>query len=112
METISLTLPSQPEYVTVLRLVTASCAQILDFDVEAVDDLRVCVSEAVNYLIADNEEIHVDFEMEADQLAIRIQAENPERGDDQQELHQLILESLMDQVSYGPGEMLLIKKRA
>ena len=57
MKAVALQIPSRPEYVTTLRLVTASIAQKMHFDIEAIDDLRVCVSEAVNYLLPSNEEI-------------------------------------------------------
>lgn len=107
--TVRLTIPSKPEYVTTLRLVTAAIANKQGFDIEAVDDLRVCVSEAVNYLFAFNEEISVSFEEEDDRLVIVIEAQRSDEEDDGTMLHRQIMESLMDELKLGPSEIRLIK---
>ena len=112
MEKISLRVPSRPEYVTTLRLVTASVAQKLEFDVETIDDLRVCISEAVNYLLPLNEEIDVVFTLGEDKLSIEIDAEYQGAEEADQDLHCMILESLMDQVDYHKDGITLVKSRA
>lgn len=110
MDTISLVLPSKPQYVTTLRLVTASVAQMLHFDIEAVEDLRVCISESVNYLLPYNEELKVRFDASDEELRIIIAANYEEAESDDQELHRMILESLMTEVDYREGNITLVKK--
>ncbi len=112
MKTIRLTIPSEPAYVTTLRLVAASAARSMDMDVEEVDDLRVCVSEAVNYLLPYNEEISVVFAMEEDRLQVSIRASNREEEGEESHLHHLILEALMDEVEEEENTIVLVKHRS
>lgn len=111
METVKLVIPSQPEYVITLRLVTASLARRMNFDYEAVEDLRVCVSELVNYLLPFNDELKVIFYEEEDYLKICIKANIQGEGSPAAEMSRMILESLMNEVSHSEGEIYLIKYR-
>lgn len=109
MKAVALQIPSRPEYVTTLRLVTASIAQKMHFDIEAIDDLRVCVSEAVNYLLPSNEEILIRFEEKEDRLVIEIIATIEETKDEGYTLHHQIMETLLDDVEVEAGHLLLTK---
>lgn len=111
MQTVKLTIPSQPKYVTTLRLVTASLARGMNFDYEAVEDLRVCVSELVNYLLPFNEKLKVIFEEEKDCMKIRIKAEMKDEKSSAAQMSRMILESLMDEVSRGKDGIYLVKHR-
>ncbi|MEZ5232196.1 MAG: ATP-binding protein [Acidimicrobiia bacterium] len=51
-EVIELTFPASSSYVRLSRLAAAALAAELDFDVEAVDDLRIAVDEAVTLLVS------------------------------------------------------------
>lgn len=46
MDSIKLTLPTKPEYVSLARLTIASVANNMGFSIEDVEDLKVAVSEA------------------------------------------------------------------
>ncbi len=111
MKTVELCIPSQPEYVTTLRLVTASVGQHMGFDFDVIEDLRICVSEAVNYLLASNERIAVHFEEEEDRLVVAIDAKTDETDMEGAELHHQIMESLMDTVEVSEERILLTKYR-
>ncbi|WP_066925377.1 ATP-binding protein [Murdochiella massiliensis] len=111
MKPVELCIPSQAEYVTTLRLVTASIAQKMQFDMEAIDDLRVCVSEAVNYLLPSNEKIRVRFLEEEDRLVIEIFATGEETRDEGYMLHRQIMETLLDGVETDNDTLRLIKLR-
>ena len=41
-----ITIPAKPEYVSVARLVVAAFADLLDYDGDAVEDIKLAVSEA------------------------------------------------------------------
>lgn len=111
MNQVELYIPSQAEYVTTLRLVTASIAQKMQFDMEAIDDLRVCVSEAVNYLLPFNERIRVRFQEEQDRLVIEIFATGEETQEEGYMLHRQIMETLLDGVETDNDTLRLIKLR-
>ena len=109
METVSLVIPSDPKYVTTLRLVTASIARKMGFDIEAVDDLRVCVSEAVNYLFPFNDQIQVKFSEEEDRIVITIIAKAPFDDSKEGRLHRMIMESLLEGVEDREDGLVLSK---
>ncbi|WP_071704960.1 ATP-binding protein [Murdochiella vaginalis] len=111
MNPVELCIPSQAEYVTTLRLVTASIAQKMQFDMEAIDDLRVCVSEAVNYLLPSNEVIRIRFREESDRLVIEICAGGEETEEEGYLLHRQIMETLLDGVETEDETLRLIKLR-
>lgn len=46
MMAIEITIPSKPEYVAVVRLALSSLARDLEMDEEAVDEMKIAVSEA------------------------------------------------------------------
>lgn len=50
-ETVQLTVPADPAYVSVVRTVTASLAARRDFTIEEIDDLRIAVDEASALLL-------------------------------------------------------------
>ncbi|MCI6660345.1 MAG: hypothetical protein SOW48_04050 [Peptoniphilaceae bacterium] len=103
MDTIQLQVPSKPEYVTTLRLVTAAFARQLAFDVEKVEDLRVCVSEAVNYLLPDNESLTLILSESNEGMIIQIQAKRRETQGESDSLHHMILATLLDEVEESPN---------
>nr|WP_072514956.1 hypothetical protein [Ndongobacter massiliensis] len=113
MEKVSVRIPSKAAYVSTLRLVTSSLANAQGFDVEAVDDWRVCVSEAVNPLIAKNEVLDVDFILSPGALRIEIRAQQlSEEAEEvpEKDLHRLILDSLLD--SYiEEGDCIILEKK-
>jgi serine/threonine-protein kinase RsbW len=50
-DTVELTVPADPAYISVLRSVTASLAARRDFTIEEIDDLRIAVDEASSLLL-------------------------------------------------------------
>lgn len=117
METIKLSFPSKPQYVQMLRLMTASIASTQGFDIEVIEDLRVCISEAVNDLIPENETIDVTFGVDDAALTMEIRYEHElgesedENTGERSQMRRLILESLMDEVEETEHSVKLTKKR-
>lgn len=110
MNLVKLEIPSHPAYLTTLRLVTASVAQKMGFDIESVEDLRVGVSEAINYLLSSNERFSILFDEDPKEgLVITIQAKMQEDASDKGRLHHMIMESLLDGVEDDPDGIVLIK---
>jgi hypothetical protein len=50
VDTISLTIPAQPEYLQVVRLIAAGLAARVGFTVDEIEDLRIAVDELSAYL--------------------------------------------------------------
>lgn len=52
MDTIKLMVPCKPEYVSTIRLAVSSLANNVGFDIEAIEDIKVAVSEACSNIVA------------------------------------------------------------
>jgi serine/threonine-protein kinase RsbW len=50
-DSIKLTIPCKPEYVSTVRLTVSSVASRAGFDIEAIEDIKVAVSEACSNII-------------------------------------------------------------
>lgn len=50
MDTVSITIPAQPAYVQVIRLIAAGLAARLSFTIEDIEDLKIGVDELTAYL--------------------------------------------------------------
>ena len=78
---VELRLPSRPEFVGVARLTVAGVASRMSFDVEAIEDIKVAVSEACTNAIEHGcpsadcsaESIFLCCELEEDVLVITVQ---------------------------------------
>lgn len=70
MDTLKFTIPSNPKYIQMLRLSSASIANSMGFDIEVIEDIKVIVSELFTYLITDLDEIKVDFILKENSLDI------------------------------------------
>jgi serine/threonine-protein kinase RsbW len=47
-ESVNLSLPSKPEYVSIARLTVSFIANQMGFDIEAIEDIKLAVGEACN----------------------------------------------------------------
>lgn len=70
MDNIKIELPSNPQYLQMLRLSTASIANKVGFDIDKVEDIKVVVSEIFTYLLPDNDRILVNFDLSENGLNI------------------------------------------
>ncbi len=50
-ESVSLSLPCKPEYVSVARLTASYMASQMGFDIEAIEDIKLAVGEACNNVV-------------------------------------------------------------
>ena len=85
MDTISLTIPPKTIYLKSMRLLAASLASDMGFDIEEVEDIRVVVSEAINYKMSDRD-IKINFYIKENLMKVEvigkdreIEEENPDR---------------------------------
>lgn len=77
-DVLRFSVPGKPEYVGTVRLAVSSLANCAGFDIEAIEDIKVAVSEACNNVVCHgktdcNKSYEVDCEIGADRIIISIQ---------------------------------------
>ncbi|OJV61689.1 MAG: hypothetical protein BGO41_05560 [Clostridiales bacterium 38-18] len=117
-ESINISLPSKPEYVSIARLTASFVANQMGFDIESIEDIKLAVGEACNNAIlhsgTDNT-YNLEFVKELDNLIIEVvdfgNGFNIEkyRKPDAEELQEnglglFIIKSLMDEVQIESNE--------
>lgn len=107
-EQIVLTFPLKADHVSLARLTTSGVASQCGFDIDAIEDLKVCVSEILNKLIAHegdspNANARVAFSCSDTSLTIVIGTPGLQGealfGSEEDILALSILHSLMDEVT-------------
>lgn len=109
MDNITITIPPKSIYIKSIRLFTASLASDLGFDIEKVEDLRVVVSEAINYKLSD-QEIEVVYTVNEKELEITVIGKDKSLDQRALDMRNLILEELADEVEISEGEIRIIKR--
>lgn len=109
MDNITITIPPKSIYIKSIRLFTASLASDLGFDIEKVEDLRVVVSEAINYKLSD-QEIEVVYTVNEKELEIKVIGKDKSLDQRALDMRNLILEELADEVEISEGEIRIIKR--
>ncbi len=106
LDTVSVLVPSKPEYVSVVRLTASGIASRMGFDIDDIEDIKVSISEVINRMIDKRisfEGIKIDFHLYSDRIRIdfRLSGSSPrdifesEEGNFALE----IIRSLMDEVN-------------
>ncbi len=113
---IELRMPSKLEYISLIRLTASSIANNIDLNIDEIEDIKVCISEAcINVLnFSNSKEISVSFELREDGICIYIKdfvQEIPEELDNakQGNMGLLIINSLMDEVKFENTHIKMIK---
>ncbi len=97
-EQMKMTIPAEPRFISIVRLAASSLAASIDFDIEEVEDIRVCVSEALNNAMASGKP--VDLRFTAADRCICIEVDGfTEPETEQGKMGLLIIQSLMDVVT-------------
>lgn len=127
-ESINMSLPSKPEYVSIARLAASFVANQMGFDIETIEDIKLAVGEACNNAIlhsGSDETYKLEFINEKDNLTIEvvdfgkgfsIEKYKTPNAEDLQEngLGLFIIKSLMDTVeietSEGSGTKIIMSK--
>jgi serine/threonine-protein kinase RsbW len=80
---VSLRVPADGAYVSVLRTMTASLAARLDFTVDDIEDLRIAVGEACALVLpeaAPGADLEADFRQVANALTVTVRVETTYRA--------------------------------
>ncbi|MDU2582666.1 MAG: anti-sigma regulatory factor [Anaerococcus hydrogenalis] len=110
MDTISLTIPPNSVYLKSMRLLAASLASDIGFDIEEVEDIRVVVSEAINYKMSD-EDIKINFYIKENLMKVEVIGKDREIEEENLKIKQIILEQLADRVEVVEDKIILTKEK-
>ena len=110
MDTISLTIPPKTIYLKSMRLLAASLASDIGFDIEEVEDIRVVVSEAINYKMSDRN-IKINFYTKENLMKVEVIGKDREIEEENLKIKQIILEQLADRVEVVEDKIILTKEK-
>lgn len=110
MDTISLTIPPKTIYLKSMRLLAASLANDIGFDIEEVEDIRVVVSEAINYKMSDRN-IKINFYTKENLMKVEVIGKDREIEEENLKIKQIILEQLADKVEVIEDKIILTKEK-
>lgn len=115
MTGVTIAIPADPAYVSLLRSTTAHIASRSQFTLEEIEDLRMAVSEAATLLLSLTDVISCTFESEPDAVSIICSASTSKPLEDIDELPWVLLEALVTTASTtsldGRVEICLRKER-
>lgn len=127
-ETVEVTIPAKPEFISVARLTAATVAARQSFTYDEIEDLKIAVSEACSALIlagTAGAPLALRFILEPDVLDIRIEtlgpglklgSISPGEKPDEGQLGVFLMQCLVDTVDIrrgeqGKTELRLVKRR-
>lgn len=110
MDTVSLTIPPKTIYLKSMRLLAASLASDIGFDIEEVEDIRVVVSEAINYKMSDRN-IKINFYTKENLMKVEVIGKDREIEEENLKIKQIILEQLADKVEVVEDKIILTKEK-
>lgn len=110
MEIIKLQIPANTIYLKSIRLLAASLASDMGFDIEKVEDIRVVVSEACNMKM-NKDDIKIKFILDRDFMQIEVIGEDKEIDTENISIQKIILEQLADRVEIEDKKIKLTKEK-
>ena len=93
-----------------MRLLAASLASDIGFDIEEVEDIRVVVSEAINYKMSDRN-IKINFYTKENLMKVEVIGKDREIEEENLKIKQIILEQLADKVEVVEDKIILTKEK-
>ena len=110
MDTLKLTIPPKTIYLKSMRLFAASLASDIGFDIEKGEDIRVVVSEAINYKMSDRD-IKINFYIKENLMKVEVIGKDREIEEENLKIKQIILEQLADKVEVVEDKIILTKEK-
>lgn len=109
MDKISIRIPQNNHYQKSLRLFVAGLASDLNFDIEQIEDLKVLLSEAINYKMGKGG-LDLAFLVGEDRLSIEVVGEDKKTDAKAIAMRDAILSALADEIEIE-GDLLRITMR-
>ena len=109
MDKISIKIPQNNHYQKSLRLFVAGLASDLNFDIEQIEDLKVLLSEAINFKMGKGG-LDLAFLVGEDRLSIEVVGEDKKTDAKAIAMRDAILSALADEIEIE-GDLLRITMR-
>lgn len=109
MDKISIKIPANKKYQKSVRLFVAGLGSELDFNIEQIEDLKVLVSEAINYKM-EREGLDLNFLVGDDCLTLEVVGEDKKEDPRAIAMRDAILSALADEIK-TEGDLLRIIMR-
>lgn len=106
METVSLRIPLKAEYVSIARLTASGIASLMGFDFDAIEDIKVSLSEIIGKIIEikpSDDHISIEMSNVEDGISISFILNDNNAGNifdnDEDSFSLAIVSALMDQIN-------------
>jgi len=116
---VELTIPGDARFLRVARMVASSVATLADFDVDAIDDLRIAVDELCGVLVERGGGTSIDLRFDVEDVAVVVRGEcelgaEPVEDDDRKALWTQILRVVADryEVTASDGHVTFVLEKS
>ena len=109
MDKISIKIPANKKYQKSVRLFVAGLGSEMDFNIEQIEDLKVLVSEAINYKMG-REGLDLNFLVGDEKLTLEVVGQDKKDDPRAIAMRDAILEALADEIK-TEGDLLSITMR-
>lgn len=114
MESIILKIPADNKYMCTVRLAISSIASKIDMDIENIEDLKVSISETMNLLINDHDNLEFKVNLYDEKIEIEVVTEREHKNFkdcEDNKFSVMILESLVDTLEFRRESIYFIKNK-
>lgn len=114
MDKIFVKIPSEKKYISTIRLLVSSIANTIAMDIENIEDLKVSISEVMNFFVENCEFVEIAVNVLEDKMEIEVSSYISISGIQEQEENKfalLILESLVDKIEFKEKSIFLVKNK-
>lgn len=108
-EKFSFSVPAKAENLTILRLATSAIASKINFSIDQIEDLKLCVSELCNLGLSENNNENFDVEYFLGENDIEIKFANLKIDTKMEnfEISKMILEALIESIEFKKDSITL-----
>ncbi|WP_054252905.1 hypothetical protein [Neofamilia massiliensis] len=102
-EVFTFNIPALSENITIIRLTTSAIASKLDFTIDQIEDLKLCVAELCNLGLSKEDNLFkIEYSLDREENAIEIKFHNLEIDDQAEnfEISKMILQALIEEIEF------------
>lgn len=108
--TVSLAIPSKPDYIVLARLALSAICRLTPLGPDDVADLKLAVSEIATERLADagDGELRIGVELQEDRLVVELEPAG--LAAEEESLSRAIVDATVDEAEYGETSVRLVKR--
>lgn len=107
-EVVKISIPAKSKYLTVIRLTSSAIASNLDFSIEKIEDLKLCISEVCNIGIKseNNEEFTIEYHLSEKDIEVKFLNFNVDVDKvENVEMSKMILQALVEDIEISENSI-------